>query len=118
MKINTKTIENSGNLCAHCEYPLMWRVRVSVSSQDYMKPFYFNRWEYCYKCKAVWFHEEDKVYTSIESQRKFKDKKFFKSQKKHFSKMKRNKKANYQTIKQFGDFKEELQSKLEDLMKK
>jgi hypothetical protein len=52
----------SNNLCKHCNHELVWKAHPKVTERELKRPFYFSKWESCLNCKAIWLHEEFKVW--------------------------------------------------------
>lgn len=57
-----KVIGNSNSKCPHCQTPMVVRKHTFLSEKQLRGSYHFAHWDYCPKCKAVFFDENDKVY--------------------------------------------------------
>ena len=61
--MKSKVIGASNNHCKKCNKRLYWKEHPKITKKELSRPYYFSKWEYCLNgCKAVWHHEEFKVW--------------------------------------------------------
>lgn len=69
-KLKHINIIGKGGMCRKCGEPTEIRKRVLPPPN---KSFYYKKWEYCRKCNAVYFNENDKSmeWKEVEQQESF-----------------------------------------------
>ena len=58
---------NSLNLCPKCNEPLKIREHRIITLKILRQPFYFKKWEHCWKCHYMKSYEADKIYNTVDS---------------------------------------------------